>query len=80
MHFCPNCENMLWPRRKKLYCKICNDEFDLKTNKNDYKLSKIIRHNESEREPIIIENAQKDQMSEEDRKAYEDFFYTSEEY
>lgn len=40
--------------QKKLYCKICFEEFDLESSKNDYKLVKIIKHNDKEIMPIIL--------------------------
>ncbi len=75
MRFCPNCENMLIPRNKKLFCRFCNKEFELDHKTNDYKIVKIIKHNENESEPIIVRKALMNyRISVRDRKAYEEFF------
>ncbi|MFW9773865.1 MAG: hypothetical protein ACFFBH_00340 [Promethearchaeota archaeon] len=76
MRFCPNCDNILIPKNKKLFCKACNQEFDLDTNSpEDYKLVKSIKHDEKEVAPIIIKEGLKgERISERERKAYEDLF------
>ncbi|MBD3337815.1 MAG: hypothetical protein GF353_01815 [Candidatus Lokiarchaeota archaeon] len=82
MRFCPNCDNILIPRKKKLYCKACDEEFDFEdlNEQNEYKIVKKIKHNESEAAPIIIKEGLKgDRISGEDRKAFEEFFTGSEE-
>lgn len=81
MRFCPDCDNILIPRKKKLYCKACDKEFDLDSNQQDeYKIIKTIRHDEKEIAPIIIKEGLKgDKISDQDRKAYEEFFKGSEE-
>jgi len=69
------------PRKKKLYCKACDVEFDLDTNQQDeYKIVKTIKHDESEIAPIIIKEGLKgDKISDQDRKAYEEFFSSGDE-
>lgn len=81
MRFCPDCDNILIPRKKKLYCKACDKEFALDSNQqDDYKIVKTIRHDEKEIAPIIIKEGLKgDKISDQDRKAYEEFFKGSEE-
>ena len=81
MRFCPDCDNILIPRKKKLYCKACDKEFDLDSNQQDeYKIVKTIRHDEKEIAPIIIKEGLKgDKISDQDRKAFEEFFKGSEE-
>lgn len=81
MRFCPDCDNILIPRKKKLYCKACDKEFDLDSNQqDDYKIVKTIKHDEKEIAPIIIKEGLKgDKISEQDRKAFEEFFKGSEE-
>ena len=76
MKFCPNCNNILFPRKKKLYCKACNEEFDLDVKqKEEFKIVKKIRRDESDAEPIIVKEGQKkENISEEDRKAHEEYF------
>lgn len=57
MRFCPNCENILIPKNKKLYCKVCNQEFELKPDCfNEYKIIITIRHEEEQFMPIINKN------------------------
>ena len=81
MRFCPDCDNILIPRKKKLYCKACDKEFNLNTNQQDeYKIVKTIKHDEKEIAPIIIKEGLKgDKISGEDRKAFEEFFSSGEE-
>jgi len=81
MRFCPDCDNIMIPRNKKLYCKACDVEFDLDSNQqDDYKIVKTIKHDEKEIAPIIIKEGLKgDKISDQDRKAYEEFFSGSEE-
>ena len=80
MKFCPLCDNILLPRKKKLFCKICNIEFKFDMDqKEDYKIVINIPHNESDLSPIIVEKDLKDKkISVDDRKACGDFFTSSE--
>ncbi|MFX1477195.1 MAG: hypothetical protein ACFFCI_03600 [Promethearchaeota archaeon] len=79
MKFCDTCGNMLIPKNGKLYCKACEEEFDLGTDKEDYTIQKKIHHDETESAPIIIkEGLRGERISNEDRKAYEDLFSGSE--
>ena len=81
MRFCPNCENILLPRNKKLYCKACNEEFELDKETEEYKIIKKIKHDEKESAPIIIkEGIKNDRISAQDRKAFEEFFGSGEMY
>ena len=80
MKFCPNCDNILIPKSKKLYCKACEEEFDLDASKTeDFKITKSIKHDEKESAPIIVkERLGSDKISASDRKAYEEFFGSAE--
>ncbi|MFX0034174.1 MAG: hypothetical protein ACFE9I_00860 [Candidatus Hermodarchaeota archaeon] len=80
MRFCPNCDNILIPRDGKLFCKACEVEFKLDTsNPEDYTIKKSIKHDEKEAAPIIIKEGLKgEKISAQDRKAYEEFFGSSE--
>ena len=79
MRFCPNCDNILIPKNKKLYCKACEEEFELDTKSDDYKIVKTIKHDEKETAPIIVkEGLKSERISAQDRKAYEEFFGSSE--
>ena len=67
------------PKNKKLYCKACEEEFELDTKKDDYKIVKTIKHDEKETAPIIVkEGLKSERISAQDRKAYEEFFGSSE--
>ena len=78
MRFCPECNNLLIPRKNKLYCKACDIEFELE--KDDYKIVKRIRHDDKESAPVVVKQTlESSKISGEDRKAYEEFFGTSEE-
>lgn len=79
MKFCPNCDNILIPKNKKLFCKACNEEFKLDEKTNDYKIVKKIKHDEKLTAPIIVkEGLKSERISGEDRKAFEEFFDLSE--
>ncbi|MFX1410735.1 MAG: hypothetical protein ACFFA6_10300 [Promethearchaeota archaeon] len=79
MRFCPDCDNILIPKNKKLYCKACDKEFDLGKDQEEYKIIKTIRHDEKETAPIVVKETLKgDRISGDDRKAYEDLFDISE--
>jgi len=80
MRFCDTCGNMMVPRNGKLYCKACEEEFELDpTREEDYKIAKKIRHDEKEAAPIIVKEGLKSQrISDRDRKAWEDYFGSSE--
>jgi len=80
MRFCPSCDNILIPKDKKLFCKACEEYFEFGKGEDDYKIIKIIKHDDKETSPIIIKDmSKKDRISIEDRKAYEEFFSGSEE-
>jgi len=69
----------LIPKKKKLYCKACNEEFELDEKDEEYKIVKTIRHDEKEIAPIIIKEGLKgEKISAQDRKAFEEFFDLSE--
>ena len=78
MRFCPNCDNMLVPRKKTLYCKVWNDEFNFRISKDDYNLITVLNQDKNEMSPIIIKTPKRDRISEDDRKAYEEYFGKSE--
>jgi hypothetical protein len=69
----------LIPKKKKLFCKACNEEFELNEKDEEYKIVKTIRHDEKEIAPIIIKEGLKgEKISAQDRKAFEEFFDLSE--
>lgn len=75
MRFCPDCDNILIPKNKKLYCKACEKEFEIDSNNNDYKIVKTIKHDDKDAAPIVIKKVlAKSRISAEDRKAFEEFF------
>ena len=72
MKFCENCGNMLFPNGKKLYCKACENFYDLDIS--DYKIVKTINHNDGDFAPIVVRQSSSKKISPEDRKAHEDYF------
>ena len=80
VQFCPKCNNILIPKKGKniLYCRACDLEFKF-TSKEEYKIIKKIQHSESEKAPIVVEEVElRKKISEDDRKAYEEFFRKTE--
>ena len=81
MKFCPECDNILIPRKKMLYCAACDTERPLKTKDGteEYIIVKHIKHESGEALPIIVKNGLKSsKISAQDRKAHEEFFGKSE--
>jgi len=75
MKFCPDCDNIIFPKNKKLYCKACDKEFDLEAESDDFKIVKKIKHDEKELAPIVVkEKMGGNKISVHDRKAFEEFF------
>lgn len=80
MRFCESCGNMLIPKKGKLYCKACDEEFEIGESREEYKIIKTIRHDDKEVAPIIIKEGIKgDRISDQDRKAFEEYFSGGEE-
>jgi len=82
MRFCTECDNILIPRKGKLYCKACEKEYKFESEKDqeDYKIVKKMRHDEEEVAPIVIKSKLNgEKISGEDRKAFEEFFSGGEE-
>ena len=75
MRFCPDCDNILIPKNKKLYCKACEKEFELDPNNKNYNIVKTIKHDDKEAAPIVIKKViARSKISAQDRKAFEEFF------
>ena len=75
MKFCPDCDNIIFPKNKKLYCKACDKEFDLEAEADDFKIVKKIKHDEKESAPIVVKESMNGvKISAQDRKAFEEFF------
>ncbi len=80
MRFCETCGNMLIPKKGKLYCKACDEEFEIGESQEEYKIIKMIKHDDKEVAPIIIKDGLKgDRISDQDRKAFEEYFSGGEE-
>ena len=80
MRFCESCGNMLIPKKGKLYCKACDEEFEIGESREEYKIIKTIKHDDKEIAPIIIKDGIKgDRISDQDRKAFEEYFSGGEE-
>ena len=75
MKFCPDCDNIIFPKKQKFYCKACDKEFDLDAEADDFKIVKKIKHDEKENAPIVVkETLTKNKISAQDRKAFEEVF------
>ncbi|MBY9014087.1 MAG: hypothetical protein KGD68_00200 [Candidatus Lokiarchaeota archaeon] len=75
MKFCPDCDNIIFPKNKRLYCKACDKEFDLDAEAEDFKIVKKIKHDEKESAPIVVKDTMNSaKISDQDRKAFEEFF------
>lgn len=75
MKFCPDCDNIIFPKNQKLYCNACEKEFDLDSKSDDFKIVKKIRHDEKESAPIVVkETLASVKISSQDRKAFEEYF------
>jgi len=75
MRFCPDCDNILIPKNKKLFCKACEKEFEIDPTNKDYNIVKTIKHDDKEAAPIVVKKVlTKPKISDQDRKAFEEFF------
>ena len=79
MKFCPECDNILIPKRdspSELYCKVCEKIFKL-GNKSKPKEDYVISH--KMKRPIIktplIAKRKKVTITEEDRRGFEDLMF-----
>ena len=60
IRFCDACGNMLIPKKGKLYCKACDEEYELNSDEQEeYKIIKTIRHDDKEIAPIIVKEVLK---------------------
>jgi DNA-directed RNA polymerase subunit M/transcription elongation factor TFIIS len=55
MKFCKNCDNLLIPINGKLFCKICNEEMQNNQGLEEYKIIKVIPHENDYGDPILHE-------------------------
>ena len=80
MKFCPDCNNLLMSKNKKVFCKTCGKSFEVKPDeKTDYMLKKKIPREDLEFKPYVLKNdSRKRNGVMEYRKAYEDYFSSSE--
>ena len=77
MQFCPDCESILLPKRnsKDLFCRVCNKTFKAEKGKADYKMqSKIEKDRIRAKTAIVEERRRSKSISDEERRAYEDYF------
>jgi len=67
-------------KKGKIFCKTCEKIFEVQPNeKRDYVLIKTINHDDSDLKPFILKNNTQKQLATNDyRKAYEDYFSSSE--
>ncbi|MFW9971358.1 MAG: hypothetical protein ACFFDF_14285 [Candidatus Odinarchaeota archaeon] len=75
MKFCPICKNILIPKNKSSYCKVCERNYKINPKWDEYTIIKVINHVHNEQSSNIIKASSKSvQISSQIRKAYEDFF------
>ena len=55
MRFCPNCENLLITKNKKLYCRTCEVYFEMNDDIQKENITvKTIKHDEKDFDPVMI--------------------------
>ncbi|MEJ2249653.1 MAG: hypothetical protein P8Y70_04065 [Candidatus Lokiarchaeota archaeon] len=60
MKYCPVCENILYPKNHKLYCKACNKTYILtESQKRDYKNFKVLETKTSPNPPDTLKQIEK---------------------
>ncbi len=79
MKFCPECDNILIPKRdssSELYCKVCEKNFKM-GNKSKPKEDYVISH--KLKRPMIktplIAKRKRTSITEEDRRGFEDLMF-----
>jgi len=80
MQFCPECESILLPKRNsnELYCRVCKKTFK-PDGKTDYKMKSKIEKDRIRSKTAVVEDQRNSRsISEEERRAFEDFFMDSE--
>lgn len=79
MEFCPDCDNILIPRKEdpsNLFCKVCDKIVKLKNKPiEEYKISHKLRHSATTSDVIV--KRKKIVITEEDRRGFEDLYYDS---
>jgi DNA-directed RNA polymerase subunit M/transcription elongation factor TFIIS len=80
MKYCPVCENILYPKEdNQLYCKACKKIYSLsESEKEEYENFKVLK-TESPTEAPVVEKDLTEKINDEDRKAHEDYFGTTNE-
>lgn len=83
MEFCPECESVLLPKRgssNELFCKVCGKVYkmDKKKNKEEYKIQHVISRGISSKTAVLDKKGHQGSISEDDRRAYEDYFQSGE--
>jgi len=77
MRFCPTCDNILIPRKKRLICRVCGEKFEVDSKLDDFTLVRVIQHDDRDDAPIIArEGLKRDIITVQERKAFEEFFNT----
>jgi DNA-directed RNA polymerase subunit M/transcription elongation factor TFIIS len=77
MQFCPECESILLPKRNSndLFCRVCNKTFKAEKGKADYKMKSKIEKDRVRSKTAVVETRSRTQsISEEERRAFEDYF------
>ena len=81
MRYCPVCENLLISKKGKLYCRACNIEIKAPKEPQEENIAvKLIKHDLKDFDPVLIIGKLDDNhITQEYRKAYEDFFTSEQE-
>lgn len=77
MRFCPYCDNILIPKHKVLYCKVCEKTFRYDLKNDEYTIVQMIKHDNNESTIVVKEGIKEDKITSTDREAFEDFFQIS---
>ena len=79
MEFCPDCDNILIPKKddpSNLYCKVCDKVIKVKAKpQQEYRISHKLRHAATTSNVIV--KKKKVVITEEDRRGFEDLYYES---
>ncbi|MHA1730217.1 MAG: hypothetical protein ACTSWY_16020 [Promethearchaeota archaeon] len=77
MKFCPDCESILLPRKKKneLYCKVCDKIFKMDKEKSktesEYRIQRKMTRDLIPKTAVIHKKEKKHSITEEDRRGFE---------
>ncbi|MHA1338890.1 MAG: hypothetical protein ACTSRZ_02800 [Promethearchaeota archaeon] len=83
MEFCPECDSVLLPKRgtNELYCRVCKKTYKVEKTKDDlkkeYRINHRVAHKASTKTAIVTKKEITHSISEDERRAFEDYFSSS---